>query len=172
MNLALTRRLVPAGTLAILLGAAGCALHATASHRLVAAWLACTECDAGQFDSVVALGHTHAGHLAVVAELRSAALATADSARIRAELSGSYDSARSYALRTFAALPAGWPGRSDWVGQHLGIRIAVVQARALRALSAVDSGGGALRAALDTLASRPLRPDIRSMVDSLRALNP
>jgi len=172
MTAAVVRRRFTGVAVAAVLALAGCGLHAMRAHQVVAAWLACTECDAGQFDSVAALGRRPAGHAAVIGELRAAALGTGDSALIKAELSASYDSARAYALRTFGALPAGFSDRSDWIGHHLGNRIAVVQARALRAFASVDSGGSALHAVLDTLAHRPLRPDIRAMVDSLRVLNP
>ncbi len=149
--------LVRAVAFSLAVSAAGCALSAKERVR-IESWLACTECDAGQFDSVVALGARSSKHGAVVAALRADVLLPMDSVGIRDELGRAYDLGRDYALRTFAALPRGWPTRAAWIELHLTNRIAAVQARALRALAAVDPGGVALREVIDRVSGGRTHP--------------
>jgi len=160
-----------AGALAAVLLASGCALTVR-EHRALGSWLACSECDAGQFDSVVALARRPHKRGAVIGALRDAALVRADTVRIMADLAQAYarDSARAPAV--IGALRPLLPSRETWVQAHARNRVAVVQARALRALAVIDSGGARLRATLDSLRARWLRPDILNLVDSLRALAP
>jgi hypothetical protein len=108
----------------------------------------------------------------VIGALRDAALERPDTIRIKAELGLAFARDSAYAPAVIGAVHPVLPDRRTWVEAHARNRVAVVQARALRALAAVDSGGANLRATLDSLRARWLRPDILILVDSLRARVP
>jgi hypothetical protein len=109
---------------------------------------------------------------AVIGALRDAALERPDTARIRADLGHAYERDSAGAPAVIGALRPLLPSRETWVQAHARNRVAVVQARALRALAVLDPGGAQLRATLDSLRARWLRPDIQNLVDSLRARIP
>jgi hypothetical protein len=149
-----TRRVPCLSLLLVVLGAASCR---SSDRGIIDAWLGCTECKAGELDSVVALATVR--RAPTVATLQDDLLAGPSATRIQ-NMSRQLDS--SYKVLVAVRAPDPVPPRSQFIQRYLDNVIGAYRVRAAVALATI--GGNDVLPALDSAADNKLRVP----TDSLR----
>lgn len=147
------------------LGVAACL--APSERRTMSAWLLCDECEAGEYEAVLALGRRAVPALG--AALRGPG---ADQlAHIREQLTLEHARLRTYLQRTRGST-AGLSPLQGFVSRYADHYVATYQVRAAMALRGIGTEGARAHlyqsARRDSAGVAPLRPDVRRVIDSLR----